>query len=82
MSSREAIVLKDLQGSLVALLNNDSSGWLQARLAHVHDLLSVIVPGSTKHCKSDKKGYTFNSIHCDIFNRYAERVSIIALICL
>jgi hypothetical protein len=44
-------------------------------MAKLRTILEHADPSSCKPCHSDKRGYTFDSVYLDTYNRFAEKVS-------
>jgi hypothetical protein len=72
--ARQSIKLNSAENELMMFLVNEKSGLLKAKLQQLDDLLH--------HCLKDKlapkdfgEKLAFSSIHCDIWNRYAEKVN-------
>ena len=60
--------------NLLAFISSDDSNWLKNQLQHLYDLLAHLVPSSMKLCVTSSNNQNFRSIHCDIWNRYSEKV--------
>ncbi len=73
--SKSLKVLDD-QENLLFLLINDSSGWLESKIARLEQTLRLMMPEHVLLDEdSSKPGYHFSIIHCSTWNRYAESVS-------
>lgn len=58
----------------MALVVNDGTGWLNNQLRIVYDLLDHLMPKTMATQVSNSEERNFKSIHCDIWNRYSEKV--------
>ena len=73
---RRAVKIEGQNSETIALIVNDSSGWLAKKLSLVLNILKHLMPDTMQHHKSGEKLGNFKSIHCDIWNRYTENVNL------
>ena len=66
--------MDDNSGTFLGLLFNEASEFIKGRMMKLRLILQNADPDIFKHCESDKRGYSFDSIHLDTYNRYAEKV--------
>lgn len=67
--------IEDSMHKLLALTFSESSGLIKNRLNNLRSILTHLDPDSFKPCDSSMRGYGFDSIHLDTYNRFAENVS-------
>jgi hypothetical protein len=80
MNNRRSIKVEASQDKLAALIANDSSGWLQKQLQYLYDLLEHLMPTTMAPRQSNLDPSKFPSLHCDIWNRYSEKVCFLFLV--
>jgi hypothetical protein len=64
-----------LSDDLVALIISSGSEFLQHRLQRLSKILADIDSDFSTPCDSTKKGYKFDTIYADTYNRFAQKVS-------
>jgi hypothetical protein len=67
--------MDDKTAKLIALTFTEASDIVKDRLDNLQAILTHLDPEGFKPCTSTKRGYGFDSIHLDTYNRYAEKVS-------
>lgn len=75
----KTIKFEDADSTFIALAFNEASDIIKDRLGIMQKVLRHLDPQSFEPCQSNKHGYTFNSIHLDTYNRFAEKVSVLHL---
>ena len=63
--------------SLVALIVKESTQWISEKLDRMQNIIQMFMPDRFEEVDSSVKGYTFDSIRFDLYNRYAEKVFIL-----
>lgn len=68
--------IDDATSKLIALTYSEASEIIKDRMQNLQAVMKHLDPTWFKPCHSDKHGFTFDSIHFDTYNRYAEKVSV------
>jgi hypothetical protein len=58
----------------MGLVFSEASDIVRDQMTKLRTILEHADPSSCKPCRSDKRGYAFDSIHLDTYNRFAEKV--------
>lgn len=74
---RQPLRFQDEKDSLIALLIGDSDKWVKSRLDGLLRTLQHLMPETMEPQDSTGENFKFKTIHCDVYNRYAERVSLL-----
>lgn len=67
--------VRDLSDDLVALIISSGSDLLQQRIQRLSQILKDMDSSFMESSDSKKKGYKFDTIYADTYNRYAQKVS-------
>lgn len=65
---------KDAKGEFLALVIGEAREFVAGHLKRMTDVLETLDPDSFEAMDSYIQGYSFDSIHCDTYNRFAEKV--------
>ncbi|KIM74023.1 hypothetical protein PILCRDRAFT_14754 [Piloderma croceum F 1598] len=66
--------LCDSTDAFMGLVFSEASDIIRDSMAKLQAILEHADPSSSNLCHSDKRGYSYDSIHFDMYNRFAERV--------
>jgi hypothetical protein len=64
----------DSTNVFMGLVFSEASDIISDQMTKLRTILEHADPSSCKPCRSDKRGYMFDSIHLDTYNRFAEKV--------
>lgn len=72
--------LTDINNEFVATVFKEAREVIKDRLDRLSDILEHLDPPSFEAISSVTEDFSFDSIHCDTYNRFAEKVSVYFLI--
>lgn len=64
------------EDTLIALISMEGSDWMKPKLKKLQNILKMFMPDRFNKADSSVKGYTFDSIRFDLYNRFAEKACI------
>ena len=79
MVIRRSLKLETNEGSLIAIIVNEGSDWISKKLDSFQNILKTFMPDRFKDTDSSRPGYTFDSLRFDLYNRFAEKVTVLSL---
>jgi hypothetical protein len=65
------------EDTLIALISKEGSDWMKQKLNKLQNILKMFMPDRFQEADSSVRGYTFDSIRFDLYNRFAEKVFIL-----
>jgi hypothetical protein len=73
MSFSKTMKLDDATGRFIALTFSEASEIIKDRMQNLLTIMEHLDPTWFKPSTSNKRGFDFDSIHFDTYNRYAEK---------
>ena len=77
MRIRKSLKIINHEESLIALIVEEGSHWISEKLDRMQNIIQMLMPDRFQEVDSSVKGYTFDSIRFDLYNRFAEKIFIL-----
>ena len=74
---RKSLKIINHEESLIALIVEEGSHWISEKLDRMQNIIQMLMSDRFQEVDSLVKGFTFDSIRFDLYNRFAEKVSIL-----